>query len=186
LGQKQAKLLLGASVGILALTVFFMASGMGRPERKGKQPAASANKEKKPAEKDTVKRPLPDHLTEEQVPKWVPYRQPSGRTELEAWDSVDAGTARDAYFRQDIMAPKQSRTLFPKRDIDGFEDEPAGPAEGPKDKEGPTEEAPASAEPEEEADFPEEEPLSEAAEQPPDEGPPVAESELEDPNEAAG
>ncbi len=122
----QAKLLLGASLGVLALTVFSVASGTGRPAR-GKQDGSSA-KQEDAAEKVTVKRPLPDHLTEEQVPKWVPYRQVSGRVELEPWDSVDAGITRDPQVRQDIMAPRKARS---PDDTDDFADEEARPDEPP-------------------------------------------------------
>lgn len=43
----------------------------------------------------TVRMPLPPNTTEEDIPKWVPVRLPSGRTELVPWSSVDADIARN-------------------------------------------------------------------------------------------
>lgn len=43
----------------------------------------------------TVKRPLPPGMTEDQVAKWMPIRQVSGRTELAPWTSVDGATGAD-------------------------------------------------------------------------------------------
>lgn len=127
LADKHAKLLLAASVGILVLTVVFTCSGMGRPARE-KQHASPAAKQDGPVEPTTVKRPLPEHLAEDQVPKWVPYRQVSGRVELEPWDSVDADTARDPYARLDIMAAREARSPDDSGTDEGGWDEGEGAA----------------------------------------------------------
>lgn len=189
LGDQSAKLLLGASVGILALTLVFTTSGM-RGSARGKRGAEASSASAEPQQKDsaekvTVKRELPEGVTEDQVPKWVPYRQPSGRTELEAWNSVDADTARDPYFRQDMLAPKESPVFLGESDTGTSAEGPVGPHEELQQDEDPSEDAAASAEPGQAADS-SEETSSEAAEEPPGEGPPVAESPPEDPDQAAG
>jgi hypothetical protein len=190
LGNQSAKLLLGASVGILALTLVFTTSGM-RGSARGKKGAeassASAEQQQKDsAEKVTVKRELPEGVTEDQVPKWVPYRQPSGRTELEAWNSVDADTARDPYFRQDMLAPKESPVFLGESDAGTSAEGPVGPPEELREDESPSEEAAASAEPEQAAGLSEEQPSGAlAAEEPV--APPLGDgSEASDPKEATG
>ncbi len=188
LGNQSAKLLLGASVGILALTLVFTTSGMRGSARGTKDPQSSSAKpqEKDSAEKVTVKRELPEGVTEDQVPKWVPYRQPSGRTELEAWTSVDADTARDPYFRQDMLAPKESRTLFPESDTGTSTDGPVGPYEELQQDENLGEDTAASAELEQAAGLQEEDPSSALTAEEPLAPPPVDASEANEPAEADG
>jgi len=75
----------------------------------GDQQAANAVKAPEDPTKVVVKRPLPEGMTEEGVVKWVPIRQPSGRTELEAWTSVDHHWAEMPQIADEVMAT--DRTL---------------------------------------------------------------------------
>ncbi len=61
----------------------------------------------KPAKTQAVaaKRELPPGVTEDDVVVWVPIRQPSGRTELVPWTSVDAATARDPLALEAVLNP---------------------------------------------------------------------------------
>jgi len=87
-----------ALVGIAA-TAF----GMIAADRRS---SSAADEAAKPA-KVTVRRELPPDMAEDQVPKWVPIRQPSGRVELAPWLSVDAETARDPEAIEKIMAVEE-------------------------------------------------------------------------------
>jgi len=71
-----------------------------------------------PAGPAVTRRPLPDGVSEREVPKWVPIRQVSGRVELDPWTSVDADRARSQAVRDelfgkahpstDVLAPRAS------------------------------------------------------------------------------
>ena len=77
----------------------------------------SATREAEDPTQAVVKRALPDGVSEEGVPKWVPMRQASGRTELEPWTSVDAELANESHGLSDALAP-QERTRAADRDAD--------------------------------------------------------------------
>jgi len=82
-GRLPALMLVGLVGGLCGLCCLERVTG---------PPKASASKPQQPV---TVRRPLPPGVTEDQVGKWVPIRQVSGRTELAPWTSVDGGATRD-------------------------------------------------------------------------------------------
>jgi len=172
------RLAVGVGVVVLALTVFIFAGGM-RPPPKGTRAASAATASDAAGKQDAphktvVKRPLPPDVTDEQVPKWVPHRQASGRTELEAWDSVDAETGRDDYFRLELMGPRQPKRSLPERRIDDLDDEALDPLEERLEDEVLDEEAVTSAETSEETLLEDAAPTP-AADQEADPGPSAAE-----------
>lgn len=127
------RLAVGIGVVVLALMVFIFASGMRPPPGETRAASAATKSDaagkKAAAHKTVVKRPLPPDVAEDQVPKWVPHRQASGRTELEAWNSVDADTGRDDQFRVELMGPRKPKRSLPERRIDSFDDRAFDPLE---------------------------------------------------------
>ncbi len=88
-----------AGLVIVALTAVAFASYV-RPHGHPTKPAAKT-------ELVTVKRPLPDGMSEQDVVKWVPLRQPSGRTELAPWTSVDAQLVKDPTIVESLLKPAE-------------------------------------------------------------------------------
>jgi len=85
---------------LLLVAVAATAFGMVAVDRRALSPAGEEAK----AQSVTVRRDLPAGVTEDQVPKWIPIRQPSGRTELVPWTSVGGETARDPNAIERVMA----------------------------------------------------------------------------------
>jgi len=85
----------GALVIALAAVAF---AGYVRPGRGQAKTAAKTS----PA---PVKRPLPAGMSEQDVVKWVPLRQSSGRTELAPWTSVDARLVKDPAVLDSLLGP---------------------------------------------------------------------------------
>jgi len=52
-----------------------------------------------------VRAPLPAGMSEGDIPKWVPLRRPSGRTELAPWSSVDGYLAQDPDVLDRLLNP---------------------------------------------------------------------------------
>lgn len=184
-----ARLAVGIGVVVLALTVFIFAGGM-RPPPGDTRAASAATKGDAAGKEDAdgktvVKRPLPPDVTEDQVPKWVPHRQASGRTELEPWNSVDADTGRDDQFRVELMGPRKPKRSLPERRFDSLDDEASGPLEQLQEDEALDEEAVMSGEPDE-SGLVEEGPSTQPPEEEVNQEPFAAEAEPGSPAEATG
>jgi len=103
---------------LILVAVAATAFGMVAADRRSLSASA------KPAKPEavTVKRELPEGVTEDQVPKWVPIRQPSGRTELEPWTSVDAATGRDPEALETVLSGDEEKQDGLDRDRESAEE----------------------------------------------------------------
>jgi hypothetical protein len=91
-------LLLGvtAMVGMLGLAAF------ARPHPS----TAKAARARQEAATSAIKRPIPEGMTQDDVVKWVPMRQSSGRTEMAPWTSVDAKLVHDPEVLGNLLQPR--------------------------------------------------------------------------------
>ncbi len=71
----------------------------------------------------TVKRPLPEDMSERDVVKWVPLRQPSGRTEFAPWTSTDAELVHDPEVLKRLLVPAPAEPSASDKDLARLEQE---------------------------------------------------------------
>ena len=103
-----AAAILGAAVGLACL------AGAVRPGPPRTRPAVRTL---------AVKRPLPEGVSERDVVKWVPLRQPSGRTELAPWTSTDAELVHDPQVLKHLLVPAPAEPSASDRDLARLEEE---------------------------------------------------------------
>lgn len=90
----------GMIAGAVVIAVAAVACvGYVRPHRDRAKAAATKTSSA------AAKRPLPEGMSEQDVVKWVPLRQPSGRTELAPWTSVDAQLVKDPTVLDSLLRP---------------------------------------------------------------------------------